>query len=159
MKRLFVLLLLAALFLSGCSAPEASKEQVFNQYGIAITVDGSAQVASGGNANQFTLYTNVGTLEFTYYKQAEVPVTEKNVVDFANTLSETPTVDPLENGAYLITLPPKDGGNGINIVESYYLLQKGNACWRVYAVSLEPSYNKEALTAALLSVRFANRGE
>ncbi len=159
MKRLFVLLLLAALLLSGCSAAESSKEQVFNQYGIAITVDGTAQVASGGNANQFTLYTNVGTLEFSYYSQAEVPVTEKNVVDFANTLSETPTVDALQNGAYLITLPPRDGGNGINIVESYYLIQLGSACWRVYAVSLEPSYNKEALTAAMLSLRFANRSK
>ena len=165
MRRLLVFLLLFTLILAGCTLPtegnnqasSTAKEQVFNDYGFAITVEGTAQIASGGNSNQFSLYTSVGTLEFTFYKEPEVAVTEKNVIDFANTLSETPTVEQLKSNAYLITLPPRSAGNDQNIVESYYLISDGTACWRVYAVTIEKSYNKDALVSAMLSLCFAKR--
>ena len=165
MKRLLVFLLLLTLILAGCSQPSESNVQVFNQYGFSIDVGGTAQIASSNNSNQFTLYTSVGTLEFTYCK--EPPVTEKNVVDFANTLSETPSVEQLENGAFLITLPARDAGNNQSIIESYYMISVdavdsngtviGTACWRVYAVTIEKTYNKDALVSAMLSLRFAKR--
>ena len=173
MKRLLVFLLLISLILAGCSAPteennqtpsettvqtpSGAKEQVFNDYGFAITVEGTAQIASGSSSNQFTLYSSVGTLEFTYYKTPEVAVTEKNVVDFANTLSENPVVEQLKSNAFLITLPARSAGNNMNVIESYYLITDGTACWRVYAVTIEKTYNKDALVSAMLSLRFAKR--
>ncbi len=167
MKRLLVFLLLISLILAGCSQPAESNVQVFNQYGFSIDVGGTAQLASGGDQSRFSLYTSIGTLEFTYDETAAIPVTEKNVVDFANNLDKNSIVEQLENGAFLVTLPAKSAGNNQNVIESYYITTvdtvdsngtvNGTACWRVYAVTIEKSYNKDALVSAMLSLCFAKR--
>ena len=172
MKRLLVFLLLITLILTGCAQPAESNVQVFNQYGFSIDVGGTAQLASGSDQSRFSLYTSVGTLEFTYDDTDAVPVTEKNVVDFANNLDknsvmEQPVVEQLENGAFLVTLPAKSAGNNQNVIESYYITTvdtvdangtvNGTACWRVYAVTIEKTYNKDALVSAMLSLCFAKR--
>ena len=156
MKRLIPLLLILVL-LAGCDKP--AKEYDFSEeYGFSIRVSGWMTEIER-KETKFSFQCGLGLLEFRRFTDSEKPVNQEGVELFVenNINDENVEIKELENGAFLVTLPPYGGNEAderYQIVEIYYFIQSGRNTWRIHYVSDLFRYNEEALLTMLQSIRF-----
>jgi len=143
--------LLAALLFTGCDLIPLKKD--FSDYGFTFTIAGEVTEKEGNEFGSATLYTKIGTLEFSTAASINIPVLGE--ISWETYIAkECPNKTTLENGGRLYVGEAKDNGSGILVVESHYFVENGDTTWHITSTTPKNDFDQDALERVLESIKF-----
>ena len=147
--------LLAALLFTGCDLIPLKKD--FSNYGFTFTIAGEVTEKEGNEFGNATLYTKIGTLEFSTAFSVNVPVFgEVSWETFV--ANDCPNKETLENGGRLYVGEAEENSSGILVIESHYFIENGGTTWHITSTTPKNDFDKDALIRVLESIEFVTAG-